>query len=221
MYGDLANHFFYLSLKALRKQRPSPRASEASDSVMSKEYWKAFNLLREMEASEDGIFKDVNFAVVDESLPLSFGLDTKAGRITEYRPTSSAIIAPAFMACRPPAWLWRPVSDWNSDPREEWKSGPQVNEADMPERKKVKEAFDEAAGDLYRKFAYEPVYRLVRRLGWLAVCTSTGTSFQEALESADPNEHEHAKMLRDEVSELQRQWQSLSKDIARDVHADG
>ncbi|KAK4674870.1 hypothetical protein QC763_124487 [Podospora pseudopauciseta] len=77
----------------------------------------------------------------------------------------SALFAPAFMICEPPAYLWNSklreeaadeeYKDWHID----LTFGP-ITEED----KKVKRVFEEAAGEEYVRFAYDPVYPLARRL---------------------------------------------------------
>ncbi|KAK0712317.1 hypothetical protein B0T21DRAFT_352552 [Apiosordaria backusii] len=78
----------------------------------------------------------------------------------------SAVFAPAFMICEPPVYLWNhklyengeedgDCEDWHIDQT----YGP-VTEDD----KEVKRIFEEAAGEEYMRFAYDPAYRLVRQL---------------------------------------------------------
>jgi hypothetical protein len=93
--------------------------------------------------------------------------------ITQYRdwPCDSMDFAPAFVACDPPGWIWNfsPVYAWHKMDRDrvQWlfdnattMAHPEMGEEGL----EVKQAFDEAAGPLYRRFAYDPVYALVRRL---------------------------------------------------------
>lgn len=70
----------------------------------------------------------------------------------------SAVLSPIFMACAPPAWLW----GWREDDDED-----ERNANDLPpdpHNRQMKQIFEAAAGEEYMKFAYEPVYRLARRL---------------------------------------------------------
>lgn len=70
----------------------------------------------------------------------------------------SAVFAPIFMACTPPMWLWAWKEGEDEDER-------QANEEPVtPEDQQVKRAFEEAAGPVYARFAYDPTYRLARRL---------------------------------------------------------
>jgi hypothetical protein len=93
--------------------------------------------------------------------------------ITQYRdwPRDGMNFVPAFVACDPPGWIWNfsPVYAWQQVEwdRVQWvfdnatrTAHPEMGEEGL----EVKQAFDEAAGPLYRRFAYDPVYALVRRL---------------------------------------------------------
>ncbi|KAK4163143.1 hypothetical protein QBC43DRAFT_67617 [Cladorrhinum sp. PSN259] len=83
----------------------------------------------------------------------------------------SALLAPSFMACRPPAWLWNHGEEYEVA---------QSNEADESERNTkvepntregeiIKQIFDEAAGEEYVRLAYDPVYVLLRQLFKFAI----------------------------------------------------
>jgi aminoglycoside phosphotransferase (APT) family kinase protein len=70
----------------------------------------------------------------------------------------SALFLPTFMACEPPMWLWA----WDDEDDED-----ERHANDMPstrEDQEIKAIFEEAAGETYLKFAYDPSYRLGRQL---------------------------------------------------------
>lgn len=70
----------------------------------------------------------------------------------------SAAFAPVFMACTPPMWLWAWKQDEDEDERE-------ANELPAStENQELKQAFETAAGQSYMRYAYDPAYRLARRL---------------------------------------------------------
>ncbi|KAK0654013.1 hypothetical protein QBC41DRAFT_386787 [Cercophora samala] len=78
----------------------------------------------------------------------------------------SAIFAPAFMICEPPVYLWNHKFYENGeddDDCEDWHIdqtfGP-ITENDNI----VKKIFEDAAGEEYLRFAYDPTYRLARQL---------------------------------------------------------
>ncbi|KAK4202778.1 hypothetical protein QBC40DRAFT_275683 [Triangularia verruculosa] len=87
----------------------------------------------------------------------------KLGSILDW---DSAIFAPAFMICEPPVYLWNhklyedgeeddDCEDWHIDQT----FGPLTEDDE-----KVKRIFEEAAGEEFMRFAYDPTYRLVRQL---------------------------------------------------------
>ncbi|KAK5092056.1 hypothetical protein LTR70_009075 [Exophiala xenobiotica] len=70
----------------------------------------------------------------------------------------SAVFAPVFMACTPPMWLWAWKEGEDEDERE-------ANELPAStENQELKQVFEIAAGRSYMRFAYDPAYRLARRL---------------------------------------------------------
>lgn len=88
--------------------------------------------------------------------------------ITAIRDLEGLEFGPAFNQCRPPIWLW----DWNNNHnRREGKSLVSIGtalarckaEAPTDEGREIKAIFDEAAGPVYRRFAYDPVYVIARR----------------------------------------------------------
>lgn len=70
----------------------------------------------------------------------------------------SAVFAPVFMACTAPMWLWAWKEGEDEDERE-------ANELPRSkENQELKRVFETAAGQSYMRFAYDPAYRLARRL---------------------------------------------------------
>ncbi|KAK0616650.1 hypothetical protein B0T14DRAFT_604891 [Immersiella caudata] len=68
-----------------------------------------------------------------------------------------ACLAPAFMTCIPPQWLW----GWDEelDELDETKA---KDVPEDPEDCEIKRLFEGAAGPHYSRSAYDPVYRLAR-----------------------------------------------------------
>jgi len=75
----------------------------------------------------------------------------------------SAAFGPSFMSCTPPLWIWA----WNDDDDEDERTA--NDDPPTPELRQLKALFDEAAGPDYLHFAYEPPYRLARRLVHYAI----------------------------------------------------
>lgn len=74
-----------------------------------------------------------------------------------------AVLAPAFMSCAPPMWIW----DWQEDEHEDERLANE--EPATPEQKELKTVFETAAGPQYVRCAYHPAYRLARRLVHFAI----------------------------------------------------
>ncbi|KAK6954574.1 hypothetical protein Daesc_004541 [Daldinia eschscholtzii] len=70
----------------------------------------------------------------------------------------SAVLVPQFMACAPPCWIWA----WLEDEDEDEKTA--NDDPPTEEQRQLKKTFEKAAGGKYMRFAYEPAYRLARRL---------------------------------------------------------
>lgn len=75
----------------------------------------------------------------------------------------SAVLAPMFMSCAPPLWIWA----WQDEEDEDERTA-----NDIPptlEGRQLKTLFEEAAGQDYCRLAYNPAYRLARRLVRFAI----------------------------------------------------
>ncbi|KAI8963091.1 kinase-like domain-containing protein [Daldinia sp. FL1419] len=75
----------------------------------------------------------------------------------------SAIFGPQFLSCVPPLWIWCWLEDEDEDERTANDDPPTI------EARELKDAFEKAAGEEYMRFAYEPAYRLARRLVKFAI----------------------------------------------------
>ncbi|KAI2611781.1 uncharacterized protein GGS25DRAFT_484065 [Hypoxylon fragiforme] len=75
----------------------------------------------------------------------------------------SAVLAPMFVACAPPQWLWGWKNNKDEDEGMDYKDPP------TPEARDLKRLFETSAGPDYFRFAYEPQYRLARRLARFAI----------------------------------------------------
>ena len=84
--------------------------------------------------------------------------DEKYPIITAILDWDSAVIGPQFLACTPPLWVWGWLEGEDEDERTA------NDEPATPEQREYKRLFEEAAGPIYARYAYNPVYRLARRL---------------------------------------------------------
>lgn len=77
----------------------------------------------------------------------------------------NAVLAPAFMTCSPPFWIWNWQLYLDEGEDEPFK----YEEPASARQKDLKEAFETAAGPLYVEAAYHPAYPLARELVRLAI----------------------------------------------------
>ncbi|KAK0610550.1 hypothetical protein B0T17DRAFT_544888 [Bombardia bombarda] len=77
----------------------------------------------------------------------------------------SAVLAPPFLACAPPAWIWN-FRAWQSEDDSDSDSDERTadNVALTAEERQLKILFEIAAGREYKRLAYKSAYRLARRL---------------------------------------------------------
>ena len=75
----------------------------------------------------------------------------------------SAVLGPAFMSCAPPTWIWA-WDDDDGDDSEDGRGEATDYDPPTPEGRELKHIFDAAAGPVFERFAYDPVFRLSRRL---------------------------------------------------------
>jgi aminoglycoside phosphotransferase (APT) family kinase protein len=87
-----------------------------------------------------------------------------------------AIFGPSFMSCTPPMWIW----SWKDNEEEDERTANDI--PSTKEERELKDIFEKAAGPVFMRFAYDPVYRLARRLFQFAV---SGISCQEQSVESD------------------------------------
>ncbi|KAK4222733.1 hypothetical protein QBC38DRAFT_512771 [Podospora fimiseda] len=131
--------------------------------------WHGFiTMTKKLE--EMGYFQDVDYCLCHLNLfprnvivdPSVFGTLNKKNKIAAILDWDSALLAPTFMACRPPAWLWN-NEQLLEESFDESETKTKV-EPSTEEGAEIKRIFDEAAGETYMFFAYNPVYKVARRL---------------------------------------------------------
>ncbi|KAK4452506.1 hypothetical protein QBC34DRAFT_492073 [Podospora aff. communis PSN243] len=129
--------------------------------------WFEFDLLDSLlgvarEMSKHGYFDKVPHTLVHQDLQIYSIMASDApfpgdSALTAIIDWDEACLAPAFMTCIPPQWLW----GWD----EELDELDETKADDTPEdveNREIKRLFEEAAGPLYERFAYDPVYRVAR-----------------------------------------------------------
>jgi hypothetical protein len=128
------------------------------------------------ELSEAGWLMDCKFTLVNLEMtsptPHTVVIDPTEDdpdhiKFTGFAPGPAACLAPSFLICRPPVWMWG--TPMGPDPLyEPVKYILEQKDLDGP-RKVVKARFDKAAGPKYQMFAYHPIYRVARCMAWYAI----------------------------------------------------
>ena len=94
-------------------------------------------------------------------------------KVTAILDWDEAVFAPKFVNCRPPLWLWDDNVDdqVDEDGMDPWPYElPGANDVpSSPEKKELKQIFEEHAGTEFCRMAYEDVFRLGRVLFHLAI----------------------------------------------------
>ncbi|KAJ4122972.1 hypothetical protein NW768_009963 [Fusarium equiseti] len=121
-----------------------------------------------MELEAGGWFANQHYSIAHLDLaPRNILVDVTADKnlpiISAVLDWDSAVLAPMFMSCTPPMWIW----DWQDDEDEDERTA--NNDPTTPEDRELKKLFEEAAGQDYCRLAYEPAYRVARRLVQFAI----------------------------------------------------
>lgn len=84
-----------------------------------------------------------------------------------------AVIAPKFVNCQPPAWLWGYDKDTHVDENEllpfPYEFEGANNEPATPDQRELKKIFEDFAGPEYPRLAYDAPSRFIRTLFRIAV----------------------------------------------------
>ncbi len=104
-----------------------------------------------------------------------------------------AVFAPKFVACAPPMWLWA----WNFEEDEDERLANDT--PSTTENQDLKRLFEEAAGPEYLRYAYQPAYRLLRKMFGYAM---RGINATWIAREADELIDEWATMRPDSESEI-------------------
>ena len=101
-------------------------------------------------------------------------------RVTGILDWDSAVFAPKFVSCAPPWWLWADENDTISDLRDESKAS---HTPAQPRDQAIKRAFEDTVGEDFLFYAYQPQFRLARRLFHIALTGNTGEMELASIES--------------------------------------
>ncbi|KAF2128996.1 hypothetical protein P153DRAFT_431812 [Dothidotthia symphoricarpi CBS 119687] len=153
------------------------------------------------ELEEDGWFADNEISLCHLDLEPRNILcgttpDCPTPHITAVLDWDDAVLAPTFMSCTPPTWIWA----WDDDEDDN-----ELRANDMPATEEdgiLKRAFEDAAGPKYLRYAYEPAYRLARRLVQFAI---DGMKYSHDITEAE---------------EMLREWKEIRR-VRREARGDG
>ncbi|KAG6354633.1 hypothetical protein INS49_004651 [Diaporthe citri] len=166
--GRSGDSVLELLRRTFQEQKTELRKSVPSDTLRPHLFDRVCKMVSEMDAA--GYFKEVDghFALSHLDLePRNILADLESppdGQIISgILDWDSAVLAPAFMSCAPPMWIW----DWQEDEHEDERLANE--EPATPEQKELKTVFETAAGPQYVRCAYHPAYRLARRLVRFAI----------------------------------------------------
>jgi aminoglycoside phosphotransferase (APT) family kinase protein len=117
---------------------------------------------------EDGWFagNDISLCHLDfepRNILIDTTRDTTQSIISGILDWDSAVLAPSFMSCAPPLWIWA----WTDDEEEDERTANNVPPTE--EERILKKTFEEAAGPEFMHYAYPSTYRLARRLVRFAI----------------------------------------------------
>ncbi|KAI1323909.1 hypothetical protein F5Y16DRAFT_403009 [Xylariaceae sp. FL0255] len=196
---------FFQAIESSREMYLPPIETRKPCDLYFDETWDDLKKLVE-EMEDDGWFDNVSYTLSHGDLyPRNIMIDRSRG---PGRPLVSGVIdwdfaqlAPAFVACEPPFWLWGwqdgSLDDgWYDEERE--MTTEEILKAQNPETEEgchLKKMFEEAAGEYYLRFAHSPVYQLARRLYFL-VMQGPSTSW-----------------YMDEMDDLYKKWTAIRQDL--------
>ena len=92
----------------------------------------------------------------------------------------SAIFVPRFVACAPPWWLWQDENDTTDYQEDETKASETPT---SPLNQAIKRAFEQTVGEDFLFYAYEPQFRIARKLFHIAVNGCNSSTQLEKVES--------------------------------------
>lgn len=167
-------------LKGVFLARKASDEEKFSKGTVVTEHWDKFCQMT-LELDAGGWLSDTRYSIAHldfapRNILVDPTSDTQAPIVTGILDWDSAVLAPRFMSCTPPMWIWA----WQDDEDEDERLA--NDDPGTAEGRELKALFEEAVGGDYVRLAYEPVYRLARRLVRFAV---EGLRFNEDFREAD------------------------------------
>lgn len=175
----------YLTL--FRLQEASTRQHFPGATMTVDRYQRLAAVAEQMDVA--GLFKDIpNCLCHLDLMPRNMLVDIRddgSATISGVLDWDSAILAPSFISCSPPSWIWNWAEDEEEDPAK-------ANDTpDTTEMQDLKRIFEETVGPQFLFYSYSPEYQLARRLFDLAL---HGIKTNEAIVEAETVLKEWRKM---------------------------
>jgi aminoglycoside phosphotransferase (APT) family kinase protein len=143
--------------------------------------WNSFTAIID-HLHTKGFLKEITYALTHKDLEprniLTNVTSPTTASLSGILDWDEAVFAPSFTNCKPPSWLW----DFEGDDDEQLDECVASVMPQDPDLAVIKEAFEEAAGEEYLKYAYTPEYRIARNICRLAI---TGFHSNDEYEQAE------------------------------------
>ncbi|KAL3596003.1 hypothetical protein FPOAC2_10373 [Fusarium poae] len=157
----------YDTLRDVFEARKAEDVERCPEDVLRPEFMDRF-IRMASELGADGWFDDQHYSIAHLDLaPHNILVDPTENKdvptISAILDWDSAVMAPSFMSCAPPMWIWVWQDEEEEDERKANDNPP------TEDGQELKRTFEEAAGPEYCRLAYEPAYRLARRLVQFAI----------------------------------------------------
>lgn len=150
----------------LRRWERTYLESSPPDKILPGYFNRLAQLAKEMEKFDclpDERMTMCHLDLCPRNVLIQLSDDDSTPRISGVLDWDDAIIAPAFMSCTPPSWLWQ----W-SDEDDEDEATAGDTPAD-PQMHEIKQVFDDAVGSQFTRLCYPPQYRIARKLTRFAI----------------------------------------------------
>lgn len=134
----------------------------------------------------------------------------------------SAIVAPKFVSCAPPWWVWAADDDDDGADWDEQDESRALEEPPTAHARELKQLFEDTVGEDFLHYAYKTQYRLARRLFRFAV---NGMHGNEDISDADKLLEEWSEWYDSAIQQAMKEMEnkgeeSDSNDSAQGSHED-
>ncbi|KAG8530877.1 uncharacterized protein KY384_004234 [Bacidia gigantensis] len=174
-------------------------AAMKRNAIAEAEYMAAFASLA-IQLDQSGFLgQDARYVLCHLDLNMSphnimVKIDDKANlSITGILDWDSAVLLPTFAACQPPMWVWA----WDKEEPEDERAAGLTPLS--PEMQELKAIFEDAVGDEWLKYRYQPGFRIARKLCDFAI---NGLTSPQKMEEANDLIKEWASMRPEGMEEV-------------------